>query len=266
MLLNPDPAQRPTAEQALAHSWLTSHAPLTGHDLSGLRENFDPRARRRQAIGAARIVSRLANGAKNKSRPVSSDEESEGNEAQWRQNTATRKHCLGVPSSPGRHKPRLDLAMIAAAAATKKKSSTMSPLSSASIISSPEEVDSETEKPRDASAEDRTQIQTTTLKDVEPCMPGWLDHEVDTGRAAGAVAAADDLDNCHTVTVLGNLWRRKQAEYMIQNQNNASTTPFWLLFVASMIRIYSLFIFFVFSYLVVRFLVLACQSVFCLYG
>jgi hypothetical protein len=253
--MNPDPAQRPTAEQALAHSWLTSHAPSAEHDLSGLRENFDARARWRHAIGAARLVSRLANGAKNKSRPVSSDEESDYDAAQWRQNTETTRKHLGVPSSPDLHKPRLDLATIAAAA-RKKSSLTISPLSSASIISLPddEDVDSETEKARDriATAEDdRMPIQTTTLKvpmarcatprqlgddsdsdeaagrhvevvckEVEPRMPGWLDLEVDAGRAAGAgvgvrgaagaAARADDLDNCNVVGALGNLWRRMQ--------------------------------------------------------
>ncbi|KAI0259297.1 kinase-like domain-containing protein [Gloeopeniophorella convolvens] len=59
-LLNPDPAVRLTAPQALNHSWLTTHAPSVDHDLSGLRENFNPRARWRSAIGAARALSRFA--------------------------------------------------------------------------------------------------------------------------------------------------------------------------------------------------------------
>jgi hypothetical protein len=42
-LLNTDPSPRPTAQQALTYSWLTSFAAPTEHDLSGLRENFDPR-------------------------------------------------------------------------------------------------------------------------------------------------------------------------------------------------------------------------------
>ncbi|KAH9963648.1 kinase-like domain-containing protein, partial [Russula dissimulans] len=58
-LLNPDPVRRLTAEQALAHSWLTTFAAPIEHDLSGLRENFDPRARWRHAIGATRALSRL---------------------------------------------------------------------------------------------------------------------------------------------------------------------------------------------------------------
>ncbi|THU79251.1 Pkinase-domain-containing protein [Dendrothele bispora CBS 962.96] len=59
-LLNPDPAKRPTAAQALNHTWLTTHTPSTEHDLStGLREHFDPRARWRSAITGARALHRL---------------------------------------------------------------------------------------------------------------------------------------------------------------------------------------------------------------
>jgi len=58
-LLNPDPARCPTAEQALAHTWLTSFAAPTEHDLPGLRENFDPRARWHSAISTARATSRF---------------------------------------------------------------------------------------------------------------------------------------------------------------------------------------------------------------
>lgn len=42
--------------------WLTTHEPSTEHDLSsGLRENFDARARWRSAIGAVRGLHRMAN-------------------------------------------------------------------------------------------------------------------------------------------------------------------------------------------------------------
>ena len=66
-LLHPNPARRLTAEQALSHTWLTSFEAPTEHDLCGLRENFDPRARWRNAIGAARAMSRFVrgNGANN---------------------------------------------------------------------------------------------------------------------------------------------------------------------------------------------------------
>ncbi|KAI0735690.1 Pkinase-domain-containing protein [Earliella scabrosa] len=57
-LLNPDPVKRPTAEEALNHKWLTEHTP-TDHDLSGLRENFDPRARWRAAVAGVRALRRF---------------------------------------------------------------------------------------------------------------------------------------------------------------------------------------------------------------
>ncbi|KAF8154949.1 kinase-like domain-containing protein [Crassisporium funariophilum] len=59
-LLNPDSTLRPTAAQALADPWLTTHLPSVEHDLStGLREHFDPKARWRAAITSARVLSRL---------------------------------------------------------------------------------------------------------------------------------------------------------------------------------------------------------------
>jgi calcium/calmodulin-dependent protein kinase I len=60
-LLNPDPSRRLTAEQALTRSWDTSFAAPTEHDLSGLRENFDPRACWRDAISTAQVLSRFGN-------------------------------------------------------------------------------------------------------------------------------------------------------------------------------------------------------------
>ena len=63
-LLNPDPARCPTAEQALAHTWLTSFAAPTEHDLPGLRENFDPRAlAQRDQHGASHVALRHYKGA-----------------------------------------------------------------------------------------------------------------------------------------------------------------------------------------------------------
>ncbi|KIJ28869.1 hypothetical protein M422DRAFT_37157 [Sphaerobolus stellatus SS14] len=58
-LLNPDPHQRPTAEECLQDTWLTEHEASTEHDLSGLRENFKPAARWRKAINATRAINRL---------------------------------------------------------------------------------------------------------------------------------------------------------------------------------------------------------------
>lgn len=50
-LVNPDPSQRPTAEEALRHPWLTSHQPDTSVDLStGLRENWNSRKKWQSAM------------------------------------------------------------------------------------------------------------------------------------------------------------------------------------------------------------------------
>ncbi|KAI0280894.1 kinase-like domain-containing protein [Russula aff. rugulosa BPL654] len=113
-LLNPDPARRLTAEQALAHPWLTTFAPPTEHDLSGLRENFDPRARWRNAIGAARILSRVSNikngAGANKDKLLISDDEDEdadngATKTSWRATPDTKKtqqqrSSPSLPSSP----------------------------------------------------------------------------------------------------------------------------------------------------------------------
>ena len=98
--MNPDPAGRLTAEQALAHPWLTTFDSPTEHDLSGLRENFDPRARWRNAIGAARILSRFSNNKNgagaNKDKFLISDDEDEDGEngstkTSWRSTPDTKK-------------------------------------------------------------------------------------------------------------------------------------------------------------------------------
>lgn len=57
-LLKPNPAERPTATEALNLPWLRTKA-STEHDLSGLRENFSPRAKWKNAIDAVRAAGRL---------------------------------------------------------------------------------------------------------------------------------------------------------------------------------------------------------------
>lgn len=61
-LLHPNRARRLTAEQVLSHTWITSFAAPTGYDYCGQRENFDPRARWRNVIGAAGAMLRFAKG------------------------------------------------------------------------------------------------------------------------------------------------------------------------------------------------------------
>ena len=70
VVLHPDPARLRTTERTLSHTWLTSFTAPTEQDLCGLRENFDPRARWRNAIGVACVLSRFGkcNGANNDKR------------------------------------------------------------------------------------------------------------------------------------------------------------------------------------------------------
>jgi calcium/calmodulin-dependent protein kinase I len=129
-LLNPDPSRRLTAEQALTHSCVTSFAAPTEHDLSGLRENFDPRARWCNAIrAAARVLSRFgnhkgANNHKDKS-VVSSDHEDDdggGGSTSWRATPKTdnnRPQQQLTPSSPDDRVPRRGLAGLVAAGGNK---------------------------------------------------------------------------------------------------------------------------------------------------
>ncbi|KIJ15823.1 hypothetical protein PAXINDRAFT_168826 [Paxillus involutus ATCC 200175] len=70
-MLNPDPAQRPTAQKASNNHWLTTHDPSTDHDVgAGLRENFNARKRWRSAINSARALHRF--GRRSRASSVSS--------------------------------------------------------------------------------------------------------------------------------------------------------------------------------------------------
>ncbi|KAK7050057.1 Calmodulin-dependent protein kinase cmk2 [Paramarasmius palmivorus] len=70
-LLNPDPAKRPTAAQALEDPWLNppeESSSTEDVDISqGLREHFDPRARWKSAIAGARALHRLRTHSSNSS-------------------------------------------------------------------------------------------------------------------------------------------------------------------------------------------------------
>jgi calcium/calmodulin-dependent protein kinase I len=65
-LLKADPSERPTVQAALQHPWLTAAASKE-HDLSGLRENFSPRAKWKNAIDAVRAAGRLSALARSRS-------------------------------------------------------------------------------------------------------------------------------------------------------------------------------------------------------
>lgn len=58
-LLKADPLDRPTAQGALQHPWLVVEADKE-KDLSGLRENFSPRAKWKNAIDAVRAAGRIS--------------------------------------------------------------------------------------------------------------------------------------------------------------------------------------------------------------
>ncbi|CAL1696740.1 unnamed protein product [Somion occarium] len=58
-LLSSNPAERPSAEEALNHTWLTTSDASHEYDLTGLRDNFNPRARWRAAIAGARALHRF---------------------------------------------------------------------------------------------------------------------------------------------------------------------------------------------------------------
>ncbi|KAM0788630.1 hypothetical protein ACM66B_001749 [Microbotryomycetes sp. NB124-2] len=60
-LIRVEPSERPTAEQALRHKWLTDHEPSNEHDLgTGIRENWDSRKRWKSTINSLIATQRLA--------------------------------------------------------------------------------------------------------------------------------------------------------------------------------------------------------------
>lgn len=187
-LLDPDPARRLTAEQALAHTWLTTAAPSTEHDLSGLRENFDPRARWRNAIGAARAITRMGLVQKSRSRPPSISDDDDDDEV-----VVERPTHLGVP-------------------APSESRSAVTPSSSSSSpphLTSPSPPAQGPAKAAEAPAPPKTAapVRATSSShlaaepvevEVERRMPGSFNYE----RAGDAVSPID------VVGILGGFWRR----------------------------------------------------------
>jgi calcium/calmodulin-dependent protein kinase I len=193
-LLNPDPTKRLTASEALTHPWLlTTLSPTASQpDLSGLRENFDPRARWRNAIGAARALTRMGGLAqRSRSQLVSSDEEDEEGEGDTT--------GLKVPS------PR----------ALRVSGTSSSSSSSIAISPSLENPQSQLQPPKAADAPAptpalKTSVQATshlrvekeeTEVDVERRMPGSFNYE-SAGENVGATSPID------VVGVLSGIWRR----------------------------------------------------------
>lgn len=191
-MLDPDPARRLTAEQALAHTWLTAHAPSTEHDLSGLRENFDPRARWRNAIGAARVISRLTNGSRSRSLSRSSDDDDDeggGNGPE------ARPTHLSVPS------PSESRRSLRGSGTTMTTASS----SSSSLLPSPSPPPSDPVETGNATGA-KTPVRTTSHLDktdaevdveVERRIPGSFHYE--------GVNPVSPID---VVGLLGGLWQR----------------------------------------------------------
>lgn len=170
-LLDPDPTRRLTASEALAHPWLTRSAPPTEHDLSGLRENFDPRARWKHAIGAARALTRLglAQRIQSPSKTEISDVDEDEDEA--------RSTHLEVPSPPSE----------------SRRARSFSSSSSLSLEPS--------QPPAAADPKTPPVVQTTDTQEVEVerRMPGSFNYEA----GGGDVGSPIDV-----VGILGGLWRR----------------------------------------------------------
>jgi len=235
-LLNPDPARRPTAEQALANTWLTSFAAPTEHDLSGLRENFDPRARWRSAISTARALSRFAhykgaNHHKDRS-TISTDEEDDdsGGSTSWRatpgsdtkrqpqsQEQQQQQHLS--PPSPDDRAPRRGLA--GPAQTGRSRSSSSSPMSFSEAINKAK-ASAEAEKKGDAPRAqtnpaafeprktEEEEEEEDDEEEVELRIPGSFSFENVGGGAAPAAGGAGTDDPFDAVGMLGNLWRRMQ--------------------------------------------------------
>ena len=243
-LLNPDPSRRLTAEQALTHEWVTSFAAPTEHDLSSLRENFDPRARWRNAISAARVLSRFgnhkgANNHKDKSVDSSDDEDDDGGggSTSWRATPKTdRRQQQLSPSSPDDRVPRRGLAGLVAAGATRPTKTTPPPLPlppspmsfsdaikkakvAAAATAEADKVwdeggtaaarrDNEKGGEAHVASERRAEGDEDEEEDeeVELRMPGSFEFE-DHDSGAARAGIVDPFD---AVDMLGNLWRRMQ--------------------------------------------------------
>jgi len=238
-LLNPNPVRRLTAEQALAHPWLTTFAPPTEHDLSGLRENFDPRARWRNAIGAARALSRFTGNGVKKDKQTISDDEDEG--ISWRATPETKKQLhLSPPSpSPGDRAPRPALAGLVTTGTTKPKAtssmsfsaainkakatgeaekaqdasraaSSSTPIVLVQAASAPQPPQTQPAPHRGDTAAEKPTEDDDDDDEVELRIPGSFDLGDAGGGGAGAGIHAGTASPCDTVGVLENLWRRMQ--------------------------------------------------------
>jgi len=221
----------------LSHTWLTSFAALTEHDLCGLHENFDPRARWRNAIGAARAMSRFAkgNGANNNNKKdqlvLSSDDEddiksrsgSPSSRATPEPDSKRQQQYLSPPS-PDDRALRGGLVGLAAKGTPKTTSSpsSSSPMSFSDALNKAKaKAAAETEEAREG---DAPRAQTTTAasqprnmeeeeedeEEEELRIPGSFDFGDQGGGAGRETPGAGTVDPFDAVSMLANLWRRMQ--------------------------------------------------------
>ena len=184
-LLNPDPTKRLTASEALSHPWLTSKAEPEQQqpDLSGLRENFDPRARWRNAIGAARAISRLGLVQRSRSKLMSSEDEDEDDDDDDGE-TANTTHLS----------PKVNPRALRVSASSSSSSLAISPTA---LEPPPKVVDAPEPAPH---------LKVEKEVEVERRIPGSFNYEAaDENVSASASASTSPID---VVGVLSGIWRR----------------------------------------------------------
>jgi len=224
-LLNPDPARRLTAEQALAHSWLTSFDAPAEHDLSGLRENFDPRARWRNAIDATRVLSRFKSPSKSRQKiSDDDDDEDEDGATSWRATLGSTTKQQQPPPTQNDHVPQPKLAGLVAKKATAGSPSSPPPLSFSGAISKAK-AEKAPGAPREtpvapAEAARKTPPSMDGNRDANAAseedemvlhMPGSFYFDRRSGAGAGGVTPpVGTVDHYDVIGMLGNLWRRLQ--------------------------------------------------------
>jgi len=236
-LLHPNPTRRLTAKQALSHTWLTSFPVPTEHDLCGLRENFDPRACWRNAIGAAWAMSHFAkgNGANNNNKKdqlvLSSDDEDDitsrsrllSSRATLEPDSKRQQQYLSPPS-PDDCALRGGLVGLAAKGTPKTTSlaSSSSPMSFSDALNKAKaKAAAETEEAQEGGA---PRAQTTTAvsqphnmeeedKDKEEeklHIPGSFDFGDQGGGAGRETPGAGTVDPFDAIGMLVNLWQQMQ--------------------------------------------------------
>ncbi|KAF9269734.1 Pkinase-domain-containing protein [Marasmius fiardii PR-910] len=203
-LLNPDPAKRPTASEALNDTWLTTHNPSAEHDLgAGLREHFDPRARWRSAIASARAINRFNRsiGGKNiekstsassggwgtghtktgnESIPTTDDEEDEGG---WRDSEPSPSSGLDEVPKLGSHHPgdNANVTVTAPSDHHGHETQTSSPLTSSKSPSLPPSIlpSTQSESKGEVPFEKKSSESCQDNDEMKLQMPGSFDFEDD---------------------------------------------------------------------------------------